>query len=230
MTTPFPPQPICTGILDLSSYEPHPDLVRAAKDAGIVALIAKATEGSAGNPDRTFLDHVSHGASAGLLLGGYHFARGGSGKTQADFFLHHFTKPVTVAAILPVLDWENNAMPLAEAEAFCTRIHEQLGVWPMVYGGQSFLLSHLPQPSAVLGKGGLWIAKYGDGEPKVPSTWPGWDLWQYTDGKDGPRDLLRFPRVTPGVGAVDRSVRRGTAEDLRAWWLARAWRPGATPP
>jgi lysozyme len=67
-------------------------------------------------------------------------------------------------------------------------------------------------------KGALWYDEYPPvphdlPRQQLPDGWGDWTLWQYTDGKSGPE-----PRAAGTVGNFDRSVFKGTAEELRAAW------------
>ncbi len=68
-------------------------------------------------------------------------------------------------------------------------------------------------PDTVLTNCRLWVASYRDDSPRMPSAWPTWVLWQYTDGSAGP-----MPHSVPGVSSCDRSFFNGTENDLIAFW------------
>jgi lysozyme len=177
------------------------------KQAGISGIIHKATEGV------TFKDKQYHARrelakEAGLLWGAYHFGRSGQPYAQAALFLSwaDADKDTLIA-----LDLEQD-MLLEEAEIFVQTIHDILGRWPVVYTSAGYM-NRIGRESAVLARCPLWIASYRGGDPTMPSgTWLAWDMWQYTDGIDGP-----MPHTVAGAtGDLNRF--NGTLEELRVWW------------
>lgn len=218
--------PFCTGVVDLHHHDGTFDLV-AARAAGLVALVHKATEGKDFR-DKGFVGAVDAARAAGLEVGAYHFASASApGQAQADFFL----ATVGTRAALLALDFERNpgsagTMKLTEAAAFVRRVHERTGRWPLFYAGLSHLSGEVARASAdvlaTLAHCPLWLAAYGPNPLRLvpPRPWERWSLQQYTNGAAGPADRDRFPRSTPGFtrAAQDRSVFRGTPDELRAWW------------
>jgi lysozyme len=195
------------GIIDTSHWDPIHDSA-AMRDAGIVAVIAKATEGVRLRDDQ-FAANKS--ASAGLLFAAYHFLdHSVDAENQADFFIDT-VRPDGKTGI--VLDFE--AGTIAEAEAFAQRIYDIAGLWPMLYTRASYITSQIGGKPTPLSNCPLWVASYRD-TPMLPPQWSKWALWQYTNGEDGPE-----PHVTPGVGTsglVDRSRFDGTSDALHALW------------
>lgn len=224
LSTPSPV--LCTGIVDLHHSDGAYDLA-AARAGGVVALIHKATEGKDFR-DKGFVAAMDAAKIAGVCRGAYHFASASApGEVQADFFLD----VVGDRAELLVLDFETNpgsagTMDLANALRFVTRVREVTGRWPVFYGYLSMLRNvctkATPEQRAVLARCPLWLAAYGP-DPltvRVPAAWERWDLMQYTNGSDGPADRARYPRSVPGFAraAQDRSVFRGTEDDLLVFW------------
>lgn len=218
-----------TGILDVSHWEYDslkgkiaPALAKA-KAAGIVAVIAKATQGK-DYVDPSWPKWSKAIRDAGLLLGAYHFGSNTSaGDAQADWFKFHVTKTnVSLSKTLLVLDFERNPKPSATmtldgARAFLHRLGGG-----MLYGDSSFL-SQITNPDDVLGEFPLWIAAYGPSVPKIPRAWRGparhgYTLFQYTNGVAGPSNLDTWPRLTAGFGRIHRSAFQGTEKELRARW------------
>ncbi len=223
-----------TGILDVSHWEfdslkgKLAPALAAAKAAGIGAVIAKATQGK-DYVDPTWPMWAAAIREAGLLLGAYHFNSNSSpGDQQADWFLKAVDGVADLRTTLLCLDYESNPNPAhtmtqSDARAFVHRVHartERLtGRHPMIYGDSSFL-SQFNVAGDLIGEFPLWIAAYGPSVPKLPRAWtgytmPGYSLFQYTNGTDGPADQTTWPRKTPGFGACDRSAFRGTFNDLR---------------
>jgi lysozyme len=238
--TPTTPTPaITTGIVDIHHHDRGYDL-EAAKRAGLVALIHKATEGVTFKDPR-FLDAIKEARDASLLIGAYHFASGTSDAVaQADEFLERVTRALGTVAVdecLLALDLEGDlddpkTMKTHEAARFVERVHEVTGRWPVLYAGASKTRERARRSYddlARLGKCPLWLAQYGSmpRPERIPNVWPDWTLWQYTNGSDGPSDRVKFPRTIEGFErpAQDRSVFRGDVEQLRAWWMTAGRTP-----
>jgi len=221
-TRPMPPP--LTGIVDLHHDDGAYDLAAAAR-GGVVALIHKATEGG-DFTDRAHVAAVTQARAAGLLVGLYHYGNATDPVTQADHFLR-VTESHPDALL--VLDCEDNSrsrfgtMTARGAASFAQRVHDVRGRWPVFYSFTSFMRSMRfdDESRAVLARCPLWQAQYGE-RPAAPasSVWAKIDLWQYTNGADGPRDVARYPRTVPGFAraAQDRSAWFGTLDELAAWW------------
>ena len=204
------PEPI-NVVVDLSHYNGEVDLA-AAKAAGLVGVIHKATQGLDG-VDPTYAARREQARAAGLLWGAYHFATGGDGVAQAEHFL---AVAGGEAGTLLALDLEANpagqSMPLEEARAFVTHVAQATCRYPGLYSG-SYIKELLGAGSdPVLAQCCFWLAQYGP-TAIVPPNWPTWTLWQYTDGAfgDPPHDL-------PGVGRCDRDKFNGDEAQLRKLW------------
>lgn len=212
----------------------HCSSLLAARDDGVLAAIWKATEGLTYNDPR-FAEAIAVSRAAGLLVGAYHFLRGAhAGHVQADHFLMRTAAQREAGPLLLCCDWEAADAGVVHARDFVARIREQTGRWPVLYTGQSFVWRRLGrEPDGTLGRCPLWLAAYGPKPEslKVQPSWSAWTFQQYTNGGAGPADVHAYPRKTAGfgphgsAGGVDRSCWRGTADDLRAWWLANAAEP-----
>lgn len=210
------------GVIDISHYQEKVDFA-AAKQAGILAVIHKATEGT-GYVDQAFAAHTAASKDAGLLIGAYHYGTSGDGARQADAFLK-VTRGVTG---LLVLDWEHPSMTKNEAVKFVSRIHDQTGRWPGLYSFGPFLRQYVgSEKDPVLLNCWLWCARYG-GYPSWPkTTWPTLTMWQYTNGKVGNGT---DPTSTPGIGNCDRNIFYGTENDLRSLFTHSSPAPMAFQP
>jgi lysozyme len=199
-------------IVDLSHWQSGPtgpgsaiDFV-AMRSAGVLAVILKATQGSAW-VDATFVARSAAARAAGLLVGAYHFADGSDPAAQATHFL-------TIAGALPrlAIDVEPNGMgdtiSIAQAAELVARINQASGKLPAIYIGRWGPTGDgTGLPNAVLARCDLWLPAYG-AQPNPPSGWEAWTLWQYTDAG-----------IVPGIGSpCDRSRFNGSADDLAAWW------------
>ncbi len=205
------------AVIDLSHHNQISSF-QQIKDAGILAVIHKATQGLT-YTDPTFSRHREAALEAGLKFGAYHFGIGGDAVAQAEHFLS-----VAGSDGLLVLDFEDNtqgqSMTLAEAEAFVSHIYACTGRYPGLYSGhtlkEALVAANISQPSqTVLSNCWLWLARYG-AAPVVPPPWSQWTLWQYTDGNVGDQ-----PHTVDGVGPCDREQFNGSAEELATFWAAQ---------
>src|SRR5215831_8627022 len=104
-------------VLDISHWNTVSDW-NAVRNAGIVGIIHKATEGT-GYVDDQYSDYRKRALDVGLMWGAYHFANNKNAKDQVDHFL-------SVTGLddnmLYALDWEDepngNTMTLPQAEDF----------------------------------------------------------------------------------------------------------------
>lgn len=192
-------------VIDLSHWQAPVDFA-AIKGAGIAGVILKATQGTSW-VDATFAARVAAAASAGLLVGGYHFCDASPPAAQACHF--H-----AVAGGLPVLaiDVEPNGMgdtvTVPQAAEIAARIAMHTGRAPLVYMGRwgpDGRASGLP--NSVLSNCELWLPAYGR-EPITPAGWDTPLFWQYTDTGS-----------VAGIGSpCDRNRFAGTPDDLAKWW------------
>lgn len=224
-------RPYFVGVVDVHHADRSFDLV-AAKASGVAALWHKATEGVTFK-DKRFLDAMVEAKSAGLLRGAYHFASGTSDAVaQADAFLARVGLVRGDCDILLCLDLEGGldeptTMTTSEAARFVEYVRDASGRYPVLYAGASKLRERArrwPAETARLARCPLWLAQYGN-EPRrerIPSVFAGqgWDLWQYTNGREGPDDQALYPRTVAGFERPqqDRSAFNGTPDELAVWW------------
>ena len=200
------------AVIDLSHHNGNVDLT-VAKGDGITGVINKATQGCQYR-DPLYQRNRTQALDTGLLWGAYHFGVSADGVEQADFFLST-VQPDTKTLL--VLDFEANvagsSMDLTEAQAFVSRVHQETGRWPGLYGGQYLKELLGSQPDAILSNCWLWLAQYGP-TAVLPPGWDKWTMWQYTDGAVGPP-----PHQVAGIGHCDRDFFNGTMADLTALWV-----------
>jgi len=209
-----PAEPL-NAVIDLSHHNTVTSF-EAARTAGIRAVIQKATQGTR-FVDPTYRSHRDAARAANLLFGAYHFGVAGNATEQAS----HLLAVAQSDTPLLVLDLEGNPqghdMSLQEAEEFVNHIFTVTGRFPGLYSGHTLkeMLSaariHDPQQT-ILSQCWLWIAQYGPA-PLIPSLWPRWTLWQYTDGAAGP-----LPHEVNGIGRCDRDRFNGSEQELIALW------------
>jgi lysozyme len=198
-------------VIDLSHHNQGLDFAQI-KDAGILGIIHKATQGTL-YIDRTYETHKAAAIDQGLLWGAYAFGVGADGVEQAQHFLE-IVQPDS--RTLLALDFEANSqgpsINLEEARSFVTHIKDATGNWPVLYSGYYIKQLLGSTVDTVLGQCPLWLSQYGP-TAVVPSSWQTWTLWQYTDGGAGPE-----PHDVPGAGLCDRSYYNGELADLKANW------------
>lgn len=152
---------------------------RQVLDAGYHFAYVKATEG-VDSADPRFAEHWQALGELGVPRGAYHFyVTEDDPDAQARFFLD--TVDFEAGDLLPVVDVEligHGTEPgLADRlTRFLDLVEGELGVRPMVYTMPNFWDAHLGDGFDAFP---LWVAEYGVSEPRLPTGWDGWHLWQY---------------------------------------------------
>lgn len=181
----------CSLVLDASKVQAGFSWL-AAKDAGAVAALCKATEGE------TLVDSLweadsAAAASAGLMVGSYHVFRPEhpNPEVQARKYCD-VARPRTM--LCPVIDLELDGRGSVPGELVAERalrfVAESYKLWGkktgLVYGPSSFLqqLAHAngDAMAVMAGYWKLWVAHYGVAHPVVPSPWQAWTGWQFSGG------------------------------------------------
>ena len=198
-------------VVDISHHNGNVNFA-ALRNAGILGVIHKATQGLGGD-DPTYQSHRDAARQAGMLWGAYHFGTDSDGVQQAEKFL---STVGDVSNTLLALDFETNpagpSMSLEEARAFVTHVKEATGRFPGFYSGHDIKQKLGTASDSVLANCWFWLAQYGP-TAVVPPNWNRWTFWQYTDGALGPE-----PTEVPGVGRFDRDMFNGSEDELRAFW------------
>jgi lysozyme len=199
-------------VVDLSHYNTVSDF-NTVKGDGIVGIIHKATQGTT-ITDSKYNSRKPAVLAAGLWWGAYHFGESGDGVAQAKYFLSVVNPGPND---LLVLDLEQNpsggSMTLAEAEDFVTYVEAQTGRWPGLYGGSYVKQILGNNTDTALANCWFWLSEYGPEAKLVPSAWPTWTMWQYTDGDVGPD-----PHAVTGIGNCDRDMFNGEMDGLQKLW------------
>ncbi len=181
------------------------------KNAGIVLTIFKACQGT--SDDSAYEGFVDRALSIDLLVGAYHFATKGNGKSQAQHFLKKLRPGMLMA-----LDFEETGgthMSVAEAENFVQEIVDQTGHLPALYYGH--LLLEIEKEGGVgadsiLRQCPAWISRYGNTQPK-PIANQDMVMWQYTGDGVGPKPH----RIAGCDNDADLSVWIGNPDDIPAF-------------
>jgi lysozyme len=130
--------------------------------------------------------HWEHIRDAGLVRGAYHFyVSDDDPMEQAHHFLSHVL--LEPGDLRPVVDIESAASIAPRDLAnqlwiFVSEIERVLGIAPIIYTGPRFWSDHVQDPR--FADYPLWIAEYEVDQPKVPSTWKQWQLWQWKGDAD----------------------------------------------
>jgi lysozyme len=201
-------------VVDLSHHNTINSLV-SLKNAGVLAIIHKSTEGTTFTDD-TYQARRAAAKAAGFLWGAYHFVSNEAPERQLDFFLEN-TRPA--ADELIAIDYEPSSagmpdMTLDQLLELVELTGQRTGRLPVIYGGHLLREALGTTRNALLGRCPLWYARYAPTPIGVPPTWAAPTLWQYTDGKLG-----NDPKGVAGVsGQVDRNIYFGSTADLVAQW------------
>jgi lysozyme len=223
----------------VSHWEDPIDFKKVAAD-GIVAIIAKATQGATGvDPAyaefkraagavrlpstplsrrslvrRRINQRLARGAvlsTNNFLLGSYHFGTGADVNPQVEHYLAT-VKPKDNELVC--LDFEENpsgsSMTLSQAKKFVSLFKQRTGRYPILYGGAWLKENLNGKPDPILSKCALWLSQYGP-KPVLPPGWKKYVLWQYTDGQLGVA-----PHEVNAVGSCDRNQFAGTIQRLTA--------------
>ena len=233
--------PIFTGIVDIHHADGSYNL-EAVKAGGVGFLWHKATEGveGPGSHDSGFPQAMDRAKALGIRRGAYHYGNNvHAPERQAEEFVATVRALTDHRGIVLALDLEGaldnpNTMKTEDAARFIVRVEELTGITPALYAGLSKLGDRCEHASPyvlqVFGRTRLWLAAYGHKyDPRrvtPPPPWSRYWLHQYTNGADGPDDMVLFPRRTLGFAreAQDRSCYRGTSAELAADWDAMGLR------
>ena len=194
------------NIIDVSHWESPIDFRKVAA-SGIVAVIAKATQGAT-DVDTAYAGYKKAALAQGMLWGSYHFGTSDDVDAQVE---HYLKTARPTAKELVCLDFEPNPygkpMTLGQARAWVAVFAKRTGRWPVLYGGNGLKTALGRKPDEVLSHCPLWYAHYGR-KITVPAGWDRWTLWQFTESQHG----------VAGVNSTDRDRFDGTDEELRAQW------------
>ncbi len=214
------------NIVDISHHQDQEiDFVKL-KQAGIIAVIHKATQGNHFK-DKPYPKRRQDAEKAGLLWGAYHFAENqadsGNGAAQAKYFLDYVGDPEGVFISLDYESYHHTNSPevslnmsIADAEMFVDAVSQKVGRLPFFYSGNTIRKILGNRKNAKLGACKLWVAGYvAESRLTIQKSWSDWTFWQYTDGRPH-----NHPNPIPGFGSWDRSVFDGTEAELRKIWAS----------
>jgi lysozyme len=220
--------------IDVSSYQGDFDWKAVAAEDIAFAFI-KCSDGNIGDP--TFAKNASAARAAGVLIGGYHFARplppqdGQPWHVAAEQAKRHFALSKGLGAVAgdlpPALDFEWPE-PDKWAGYGCSKeqlrdwalayLNEATSLWgcpPVIYSYPDFILNLEIATVTDFASYPLWLAQYShptswptDAEsPNALAPWKQWTFWQSSGGQ--------FFKLSNGASSdVDNFL--GTHEELVA--------------
>lgn len=172
-------------VIDLSHHNVIPKDLLPAREAGIIGVIHKMTEGT-GYVDESAKARHHLAKEAGLAFGLYHFLRPGDMAEQAEHFLKSAIElGVFDADTLLAADHEDPDVTLEDLMEFVTAVEEIASRSCVIYSGHVLKEQLKYEPDLDFSDYRLWLAQYAD-KPTLP---PGFDtcwLWQYTDEGEVP--------------------------------------------
>lgn len=195
--------------VDVSHYQGSPDW-SAVRRAGHQFAVLKTTE-STNYTDPSMPANRANAHAAGLVVGFYHFARGGSPAAEANYFLSRIG---TLAGDeFACLDWEISPAgvdPAAWCAAWCAAVAARTGRQPFIYLNGPRIARSDWSPLVQAGVR-LWLAGDGvnasyDNNPTIPAVkwWGVPTIKQYTESGQ-----------VPGIsGGVDLNVLSGALAEL----------------
>lgn len=146
---------------------------RAVRAAGKTFCYVKVSDGTRTKPTNGW---GPAGRSAGVAMGGYHYAQPGDPIAQADLLISQ-TIANGLTDLGPALDLEAPFVPGQTAANFAIAFLQHVrdrGFLPVLYGSDSMLSYVAPQVCAAVPETWIWVARYG-ANPKTP-----WNTWQYS--------------------------------------------------
>lgn len=196
------------SIIDISHWDYPVDFGKVS-GAGIIAIIAKATQGTSGI-DQRYDEYRKEALPHGFLWGSFHFGTGDDLSSQVTHYLDT-VKPEKDELVC--LDFEENpngsSMTLGQAQDFVTLFEKQTGRYPVLYAGE-WLKESLQKPGSNVGtlaQCPLWMAQYASAAV-IPSAWASYTLWQYTESEQG----------IAGIKQTDRNRFNGSDAALKQQW------------
>jgi GH25 family lysozyme M1 (1,4-beta-N-acetylmuramidase) len=200
--------------IDVSSYQGNVNWA-SVKANGIQFAFIKATEGT-GYTNPYFSSQYTGATNAGLIRGGYHFARPdiSTGATQADYFLAHGGGWSADGITLPgALDIEYNpygaecyglshAAMVSWVTSFSNTYHTKTGRYPIIYTTTDWWTTCTGNSPNFGSTNPLWIAHYASSVGTIPAGWPYHTFWQYADSGPNPGDADNFNGDSAGLGRM----------------------------
>ena len=203
--------------IDVSNWQGNIDWDEV-KDDGQVYAWSKATEGMT-YQDPQFINNMTNGLSAGVVMGAYHFARPDNNLATEDAanFLAHASPYIGPGFLPPVLDLENpysggQAIVLSDlftsnelsnwALEWMSMVENETGVAPMIYINGNYA-NYL---NSSLNTYGLWFAQP-DESVTPPTNIGSWSTWNF-------KQYSWWGEVSGIVGDVDLNIFNGSINEF----------------
>ncbi|KAF8348565.1 glycoside hydrolase family 25 protein [Amanita rubescens] len=197
--------------IDVSSYQGNVNWSQV-KANGISFAYIKATEGTSyTNP--YFSSQYTGATNAGLIRGGYHFARPdvSSGSSQASYFLKHGGGWSADGITLPgALDIEYNpygaecyglsaSSMVSWITSFSNTYHTTTKRYPIIYTTTNWWKTCTGNNGGFANNNPLWIASWGSSIGPLPAGYAYTTFWQYADSGPNPGDADLFNGDSAGL-------------------------------
>jgi len=201
--------------IDCSHHQGDIDFDQVA-EAGVIAMIHKATEGSSFVDDKCAANFAA-ATDAGIACCTYHWlSPGGTAKEQIEHYLDT-TNPVPGERM--VIDYEQDGCTLDDLHQAIERLlDDPRELQITVYSGHLLKQQLNGSLDALLAEHtDLWLAQYTEGTPTWPTgTFEQWTLWQYSESG-----------TLPGIddAKVDLNRFNGSDDDLVKWISPCSGRP-----
>lgn len=185
--SPAPPS-VIQGI-DISQYQETIDWPSVDRTK-VTFVIMRATKGKF-MVDPSYATNLAGASQNGFVVGAYHRATPSSANGDAVAEADHFVAVARNVAgdIIPALDIEETGNLSVNqlqtwVQTWVERVHNQLGVRPMVYASPYFWRTYMGDSHWFADHGyPLWIANWYVSAPDVPANnWQGkgWTFWQWS--------------------------------------------------
>ncbi|KAG7086907.1 hypothetical protein E1B28_002825 [Marasmius oreades] len=200
--------------IDVSHFQSNVNWAQV-KSNGISFAFIKATDGTTFQ-DPSFSSHYSGATKAGIIRGGYHFARpsASSGATQANFFLAHGGGWSPDGITLPgAVDMEFNpsgptcyglspAAMVSWIKDFSNTYHAKTSRYPIIYTNTNWWKQCTGNSAAFGSTNPLWIARYNSVPGELPAGWGFHTFWQFADHGSNPGDQDSFNGDMAGLKRI----------------------------
>ncbi len=206
--------------VDVSYYQGNVNWT-TLKANGYEFAFIRVSDGSFHDPK--FAANWAATKSAGVLRGAYQFFRPAQNViTQADYLISSIGGSYTPGDLPPVLDVEDAgglsaASVASKVRQWVDRVHDQLGVTPIIYTGKYFWRDQVGGPTSFVNNP-LWIAQYTSLCPDLPAPWASWKFWQNSgsgtvSGISGHVDLDKFNGSLADLQAFVAAVNPTSGDD-----------------
>jgi len=166
--------------MDVSEYQGTMNWPGVKTDKKLFAW-AKSTEGVTVK-DNQFVNYMTQGTSAGVVMGAYHFAHpeSNTASAEATFFLSVAGPYIKACNLIPALDFETTGSLTGTqlttwVQTWMTAVKTQTGITPCIYttGSIANMLSSSVKTYP------LWMADPDSSSTAPPASLGGWSTWTF---------------------------------------------------